>query len=167
MPSHAGHAGLRANLASSRAKRDLLAYAAAMVQGRRQKNLILILAREFASKLATPMFVVDAAGDLVFYNEPAEDVLGRSFAEAGEMSAEALPSLFSPEDLEGKPLPLEELPLGIAIAARKPAHRDLRIAGLDGRKRVVSVTAFPLFARADQFVGAVAVFWQQPSGEAP
>lgn len=108
MPSHAGHAGLRANLASSRAKRDLLAYAAAMVQGRRQKNLILILAREFASKLATPMFVVDAAGDLVFYNEPAEDVLGRSFGEAGEMSAEALPSLFSPEDLEGKPLPLED-----------------------------------------------------------
>ena len=145
----------------------LLAYAAAIVQGRRQKNLILILAREFASKLATPMFVVDAAGDLVFYNEPAEEVLGRSFGEGGEMPVKMLPSLFSPEDLEGKPLALEELPLGIALIARKPAHRDLRIAGLDGRKRVVSVTAFPLFARADEFVGAVAVFWQQPGGETP
>jgi|RhiMetdeSRZDD1v2_1073273.scaffolds.fasta_scaffold23515_5 PAS domain-containing protein len=145
----------------------LLAYPAGMAQGRQQKNLILILAREFASKLATPMFVVDAEGDLVFYNEPAEDVLGRSFAEAGEMPAEALPSLFSPEDLAGKPLSLEELPLGIAIVARKPAHRDLRIAGLDGRKRVVSVTAFPLFAHADELVGAVAVFWQPPGGETP
>jgi PAS domain-containing protein len=141
-------------------------YAAAIAQGR-QKNLILILARKFASKLATPTFVVDAAGDLVYYNEPAEDVLGRSFGEAGEMSAEALPSLFSPEDLEGQPLALDELPLGIVLLARKPAHRDMRIAGLDGRRRVVSVTAFPLLARPDELVGAVAVFWQQPGDETP
>jgi hypothetical protein len=78
-----------------------------------------------------------------------------------------LPSLFSPEDLDGKPLALEELPLGIALVARKPAHRDLRIAGIDGQKRVVSVTAFQLFARADEFVGAVAVFWQHAGGERP
>jgi PAS domain-containing protein len=145
----------------------MLAYAAPIVQGRRQKNLILILAREFASKLATPMFVVDAAGDLVFYNEPAEDVLGRSFGEAGEMPAAMLPSLFSPEDLEGKPLALDEIPLGIALLARKPAHRAFRIAGLDGRRRVVSATAFPLFARTDEVVGAVAIFWEQPGGEKP
>ena len=55
---------------------------------RRPKNLVLILAREFASKLATPTFVNDAEGTLVYYNEPAEGVLGRSFAEAGEMPAE-------------------------------------------------------------------------------
>ena len=143
----------------------MLAYAAAIVQGPRQKNLILILAREFASKLATPMFVADAAGDLVFYNEPAEDVLGRNFGEAGEMPAATLPSLFSPEDLEGKPLPLDEIPLGIALLARQPAHRALRITGLDGRRRLVSATAFPLFARADEFVGAVAIFWEQSDGE--
>ena len=83
------------------------------------------------------------------------------------MPVKTLPSLLSPEELEGKPLALEERPLGIALVARKPAHRDLRIAGLDGRKRVVSVTAFPLFARADEFVGAVAVFWQHPGGETP
>lgn len=33
---------------------------------RRQKNLVLILAREFASKLATATFVMDDAGKLVF-----------------------------------------------------------------------------------------------------
>ena len=57
------------------------------VQERRQKNLILILAREFASKLATATFIADADGNLVFYNEATEDLLGRTFAEAGEMSA--------------------------------------------------------------------------------
>jgi PAS domain-containing protein len=127
----------------------------------------LILAREFASKLATPMFVADAAGDLVFYNEPAEAVLGRSFAEAGEMPAETWPSLFSPEDFDGKPLPLKEMPGGIALLERKPAHRDFRITGLDGRRREVSVTAFPLFAHADELVGVVNVFWEQPGAPKP
>ena len=32
--------------------------------------------RELADHLATPIFVVDAAGDLLFYNEPAEKLLG-------------------------------------------------------------------------------------------
>ena len=55
------------------------------VETRRQKHLVLILAREFASNLATATFISDAAGRLVYYNEPAERILGRTFAEAGEM----------------------------------------------------------------------------------
>lgn len=131
----------------------------------RQKELVLILAREFASKLATPMFVADRRGDLVYYNEPAEEVLGRTFAQAGEMPADQWPSLFRPEDLQGRPLGLDAVPPGVALFERKPAHATLRIAGLDGRKRVVSVTAFPLFAHADDFVGVVAIFWEQPGIE--
>ena len=85
---------------------------------RRPKNLVLILAREFASKLATPTFVNDAEGTLVYYNEPAEGVLGRSFAEAGEMPANQWSSLFSVERLDGSPMPLEEIPGGIALLQR-------------------------------------------------
>ena len=77
---------------------------------RRPKNIVLILAREFASKLATPAFVNDAEGTLVYYNEPAEVVLGRSFAEAGEMLAEQWTALFSVERPDGTPMPLEEIP---------------------------------------------------------
>ena len=51
------------------------------------KSLPLILAREFASNLATPMFLLDAAGMLVFYNDAAALLLGKPFAELGEMSA--------------------------------------------------------------------------------
>lgn len=137
------------------------------MEGRRQKELILILAREFASKLATPMFVADRHGDLVFYNEPAEEVLGRTFAEAGEIPADRWTSLFQPEELEGGPVGLEAMPAGVALLERKPAHATLRITGLDRRKRVVSVTAFPLFARADEFVGIVAIFWEQRDVNTP
>jgi PAS domain-containing protein len=142
-------------------------YVAGPVEGRRQKELVLILAREFASKLATPMFVADRHGDLVFYNEPAEEVLGRTFAEAGEMPAGQWTLLFRPEDLQGRPLSLEAMPSGIALRERRPAHGTFRITGLDGRRRVVSVTAFPLFARAEEFSGMVSIFWEHAGVETP
>jgi hypothetical protein len=31
---------------------------------------------------------------------------------------------------------------------------------MDGDSREIAVTALPLFARADEFVGAVAFFWE-------
>src|ERR671919_760493 len=100
-----------------------------------QKNLILIIAREFASLLATPTFVADAEGNLVFYNEAAEDVLGRTFSEAGAMPAGQWAELFQIHDLEGEPMPLERQAAGIALLERRPAHGPLRITGLDGVPR--------------------------------
>ena len=36
----------------------------------------------------------------------------------------------------------------------------LRIKSIDGTERRIEVTAFPLFAHADECVGAVAIFWE-------
>lgn len=130
------------------------------IQGRRQKNLVLILAREFASKLATPMFVTDEEGKLVYYNEPAELVLGRSFAEAGELSAESWGETFKVSRLDGSPMPLEEMPGGVALLKRREAHSALRITSLDGVVHTIEVTAFPLLDREDRPVGTVTVFWE-------
>jgi PAS domain-containing protein len=129
------------------------------LQERRQKNLVLIMAREFASKLIT-----DGDGDLVFYNEPAEEILGRRFAEAGELRAEEWSSLWKLHDLEGKPMPLERTPGGIALLERRPVHRDLCLTGLDGVVHQISATAFPLMATPDDLVGMVAIFWKRQSG---
>jgi PAS domain-containing protein len=131
------------------------------VEGGRQKSIVLILAREFAATLATPMFVTDADGRLVFYNEPAEELLGQTFAETGEISAAEFVSLFHPEDREGKPLPIEKLPSRIAFLERRPAHSSLHITALDGTKREISSTAFPLFVREDEFLGVLAIFWER------
>ena len=56
--------------------------------GGARKSLPLILARELASNLATPMFLMDASGTLVFYNDAAELLIGRPFAELGEIASE-------------------------------------------------------------------------------
>ncbi len=124
------------------------------------RSLVLILARELAGNLATATFVVDPEGRLVYFNEAAEGLLGKTFAEAGELGENEWGTMWSPEDLDGTPLHLKDLPLGVALRDKIPAHRPFRISGLDGISRTIAVTAVPLFARADEFVGALAVFWE-------
>lgn len=97
----------------------------------------------------------------MYFNEPAEAILGRTYGEAGEISANEWASLFDVEELDGTPMPLESMPAGIALLERRPAHHTFRIRGLDGRSRVISVTAFPLLASASELVGVVAIFWEQ------
>ena len=127
----------------------------------RKKHLVLILAREFASNLATPTLIADDEGRLVFYNEAAEGVLGRTFAETGEMSLEDWAEQFEPRTAESEALPLERRPTGIALYQRRPAHERYQVTSADGVERRVAVTAFPLFAHADEFVGIVAIFWRE------
>jgi PAS domain-containing protein len=127
-----------------------------------QRNLILILARDLTSRLATPAFVVDAEGTLAYFNEAAEPVLGRTYAEAGELRAGEWASEWDPRGPDGNVVPLEDLPLGVAFREGRPAHRALTITGGDGVVRDIEVTAFPLCPREDQIVGAVAVFWERP-----
>ena len=126
-----------------------------------QRNLVLILARELASNSATPMFVVDPTGTLIFFNEPAERVLGRSFAETGPLEPDEWGRMFSPVDETGKAIPLDALPLTKVMRDLEPGHLEFKITGLDEVVRKIAVTAFPLFARANDFVGAVAIFWEQ------
>jgi PAS domain-containing protein len=127
-----------------------------------EHNLVLIIARGLASSIATPMFLVDPTGKLVYFNEPAEGILGQSFAESGEMPAEEWGTIFYPEDSEsGEKIAPDQLPLSLALSEQKPAHKAFAITGRDDIRREIAVTAFPLFARADELVGAVAIFWER------
>lgn len=124
------------------------------------QDIELILMRQLAGALAMPIFVVDPAGDLLFYNEPAEELLGRRFDEAGPMPAAEWSTVFSQRDEDGSLIPPEEIPLMIALREYQPAHRTFWITGHDGVARRVGVTAFPLEAVEGGHLGAVALFWQ-------
>ena len=130
------------------------------MERRPQKHLLLILARELASNLATPTLIADAKGTLVFYNEAAEEVVGRPFSEAGEMPVDEWTSSFEPRTSTGEPLAVERRPVRIALDERRAAHQAFRITSKDGEERDLSVSAFPLFAHSEEFVGIVAIFWQ-------
>ena len=120
---------------------------------RPQKSLALILARGVAANLSVPISVLDADGNLVFFNEAAEEMHGITFAEAGELSASDWPDVLSTS------VPLEELPVGVALFERRPVHTIVDFTGADGVPRRVSVTAFPLMGREDELYGAFAIFW--------
>jgi PAS domain-containing protein len=127
----------------------------------RPKHLVLILARELAANLATPTLVADERGHLVFYNEAAEEVVGRPFSEVGEQPLEEWLSQFSPRSIESdEPLPFDRRPTGIALNERRAAHERYRVTSADGVERDVSVTSIPLFAHADEFVGSMTIFWR-------
>ena len=125
-----------------------------------QRELEIILARYLAEHLVFPIFIVDPDGNLVFYNEPAERILGYRFEETGPMSASQWATIFLPTDLDDQPLAPEELPLVIAVTSRHPAHKSFWIKSLDGNKRQIEVTAFPLIGQAERFLGAMALFWE-------
>lgn len=126
-----------------------------------QKEVEVILTRQLASYLVMPVFIVDPDGNLLYYNEPAEAILGHRFDETGEMPVGEWSKVFEPTDASGVAVPAEELPLVIALRNRTPAHRDFWIRGLDGKRRHLAVTAFPLVGQAGRFLGAVAIFWER------
>ena len=128
-----------------------------------QHEIEVILARHLAECLAMPVFIVNPDGDLIFYNEPAEAVLGQSYTETGAMPAKEWSTIFDPFDDEGKSVPPEELPLVIALSKKHPAHKLFWIHGKDGVTREIEVTAFPLIGQANRFLGAIAIFWESHS----
>ena len=102
----------------------------------------LILMKQLASYLAMPIFLVDPAGTLLYYNEPAEALLGQRYDETGEMALDVWGKVFVPTDRDGTPLSPEELPLAVAVA-RAPArtrgdqhHRSRRRPPPPGDHRV-------------------------------
>jgi PAS domain-containing protein len=131
-----------------------------------QRSLVLILARDLADKLASAMFLVDQEGTLVFFNERAEQILGRAFSDMGPMRLEEWAKAFTPIGVDGRKLSADELALAVALRERRPSHHQLKIRGLDDQVRHLAVTALPLFARTDEFAGAAAFFWEISPEEA-
>ncbi len=129
-----------------------------------QKSLVLILARDLAEKLASAMFVVDHEGTLVYFNEPAERILGKAFSDVGPLPLAEWPRAVTSQ-LASEGLTLENLPLFVALRDREPSHREFNITTVDGSPLSIAATAFPLFARTDEFVGAASIFWEVPGAD--
>jgi PAS domain-containing protein len=126
-----------------------------------QKPLELILARNLLTSISTPAFLVDQEAALVFYNEAAGALLGRSFEDVGRMSPEDWTSTYGPFGPDGKPLELDELPTTRAIREGRPAHAVFTIRSANGGKREIESSAFPIVASEEGSSGAMVFFWPQ------
>lgn len=102
-------------------------------------------------------------GNLLFYNQAAEPILGVRYDEAGEMPASELSQRFVTTDLDGSPIDTAGLPLIVALTTWVPAHRTLRIRADDGLWRVIEITAVPIIGEGERRLGAMAIFWELDS----
>jgi PAS domain-containing protein len=133
-----------------------------------QKPLQLILARNLLASLSTPAFLVDAPGDILFYNEAAGALLGRRFEGNGQMSAQEWLGTFGPFDpTTNEPIPLEEQAMTKSLRANRPAHAKAVIRSTDGTEHKIAVSGLPIVG-ADGFTGAMIFFWPEtPESERP
>ena len=122
-------------------------------------DIEIILSRQWADCLSIPVFIVDPIGDLKYYNEAAEEILGKRFSETGPLKVEEWSTMFNPFDEHGNTIPPEKLPLVSTLTKHVPAHKSFWIESLQREKYKISVTAFPIIGRDNQFKGAIAIFW--------
>jgi PAS domain-containing protein len=120
----------------------------------------IILNRQLADCLSMPVFITDTIGNLIFYNEPAEKLLGSRFEDTGEMNVETWSTIFKQRNDEGELIPPEKLPLVRTLRDRYPYHKTFWIESLQGKSEKISLTAYPIIGRAGNFLGAVAIFWE-------
>ncbi len=121
----------------------------------------IILLRQLATTLALPVWLLDPAGELIFFNEAAERVLGRRFQETEPLHVQQMLSVFNMTLSDGSAIPVTELPLAFQAALRHPLHRELGLTGFDGRVHAIEVTAFPVIGHQGVALGVVAMFWER------
>lgn len=122
------------------------------------RPLELILARQWSTLLSVPVLLFDHDGVLVFFNEPAEVLLGRKYDETGSMVRPEWQAAFPMEDDDGKPIPGRDTPMACCLSDGNPTQRTVTVRGMDGLRRRATITAFPIKGLDHRSVGVMALF---------
>jgi PAS domain-containing protein len=127
-----------------------------------QQPVETILVRQLADYLSVPVIVFDPARTAIFYNEPAERLLGVRFDETGRIGPDEADRLIEMTDDPAATGGDARRPVAIALEERRPTHALRRVQRrADGVRLEVEVTAFPLIGQGGTLLGAVAMFWER------
>jgi hypothetical protein len=106
------------------------------------------------------MFLIDPGGMLVYYNDAAAYILGKSFAELGEIPSGEFGAALHLTTPEGETVRRRDSPAGVAFFEHRPSHMTVMATTYDGERRQFDATAYPLFGASGEMHGVVAVFWE-------
>jgi PAS domain-containing protein len=127
-----------------------------------QHSVEMILVRQLASYLFVPVLIFDATETVVFYNEPAERILGVRFEETGRIDREEADRLIELSDDPSAGPEDSERPLDVALRQRRPAHaRRWLLRRVDRVRLQVELTVFPIIDHEERLLGAMAMFWER------
>lgn len=124
-----------------------------------QHPIEIILLQQWASTMGVPIWITDPAGDLVYFNEPTEELIGIRFENSGNLSASELSDRFVISELDGSPMIEHERPLVIALEKHQPAQREIRIRANDGSWKILADVAIPIIGEGNRHLGAMVILW--------
>ena len=130
-----------------------------------QRPLELILARNLLSSISTPAFLVGQQGALLFYNEAAAKLVGRSFDEGGSHGPTHSTSVCGPFANDDEPIESDDIPATTALRANRPYHGHFRISAPGGARQEIEASAIPIVG-AEGSSGAIVIFWPATESEA-
>jgi PAS domain S-box-containing protein len=128
------------------------------------KPVELILLRQLARRMPMPVVLVDADGVLVYFNPATERMLGYEHERYPEIPITELAGLGDPRDVDNNPLPLERMPLAVALHDRRPQQGTVIVHDVDGRPHRIVTTAIPLDGQGGALLGAMSIFWEEEEG---
>lgn len=124
----------------------------------------LVLLRQAAEYLAQAVFLTDSEGGVLFYNQAAEALLGRPFAQVERQGLADWLDGLGLVDEAGHPVQSDAAPSAVARREGRPAHAVLGVRGLDGVTRRLAATAVPLVGQGGDLVGTMSLLWEADGG---
>lgn len=124
-----------------------------------QKDTAIIVTEQLTTHLAVPSMIINSEGKLIFYNEPAEVILGYRFADIGEMPLEKWANMILLIDEKDTLLTSEAVPLTCVLMERRPFFRSSRLRTLTRLLPRTDIIAFPLVGQGEKYLGTVILLW--------
>jgi PAS domain S-box-containing protein len=131
------------------------------------KAVELILLRQLLSRLPLPATLVDAHGNIVYFNPAGVRLLGFDFEEIGEVPLGQLPEMIDPRHSDESPMELRHMPLSMALHERRPQQYPMIIHDRDGCPHRIVTTAIPLDGQGGTLLGAMNFFWEEDDSHEP
>jgi PAS domain S-box-containing protein len=131
------------------------------------KAVELILLRQLLSRLPLPATLVDAAGNVVYFNPATERLLGLRQEDVGEFPIAEWPDYVDPRRSDETPMEPGEMPLARALNERRPQQQRMIIHDTDGAAHRIMTTAIPLDGQGGILLGAMNFFWEENEDQEP
>ena len=131
------------------------------------KAVELILLRRLLSRLPLCATLVDADGNVVYFNPASERLLGIDYEATGEVPLSRVPEMIDPRHSDESPMELRHMPLSMALHDRRPQQYPMIIHDQSGGSHRIVTTAIPLDGQGGTLLGAMSVFWEENEEQEP
>jgi PAS domain-containing protein len=130
-----------------------------------QRPIELILLRELARRLSTPVTLYNANWRLVYLNPAAEALFALDYEELGEITLAEAMAIMRPTDINGAPITAEHMPVGIALRQQQAQQANIWVHDAGGVAHRVAITSIPLRGQGGGALGAMSILWKVEDGD--